>query len=90
MLIDASEVPNGALIQSDLCIVEGGVAGVRVAREFALASFGVCMLESSALLGEEDTPKSVIEARSLTSHGLGIPKRSALSVYLWLGRSDQV
>ena len=40
MLIDASEVPNGAVVQSDLCIVGGGVLGGRVARDFTLASFG--------------------------------------------------
>jgi choline dehydrogenase-like flavoprotein len=46
MLWDASDPPNGQRIQTDLCIVGAGPAGIAIAREFLGTGVRVCLLES--------------------------------------------
>jgi choline dehydrogenase-like flavoprotein len=49
VLIDGRGVPDGTRIESDLCIIGGGAAGITLAREFAGGSTRVCLLESGGL-----------------------------------------
>lgn len=46
MLSDATEVANDQQIETDLCIVGAGPAGISVAREFLGSGVRVCLLES--------------------------------------------
>jgi choline dehydrogenase-like flavoprotein len=54
-LRDARALENGAVIESDLCIVGAGAAGISIARAFASTSARVCLLEGGGLELEEAT-----------------------------------
>jgi choline dehydrogenase-like flavoprotein len=49
MLIDARTLPPEELIETDVCIVGSGPAGLTLATEFAEQNFRVCLLESGGL-----------------------------------------
>ncbi len=49
MIVEANEIPEGTVVDTDVCIVGGGAAGITLAREFAGAPFRVCLLESGGL-----------------------------------------
>ena len=49
MFIDARRLPNETQIQSDICIVGAGAAGITLARELTGGRMDVCLLESGAL-----------------------------------------
>jgi choline dehydrogenase-like flavoprotein len=53
MQVDAHEISAGAVLQTDVCIVGGGVAGLCLAREFVGTRVRVCVLESG---GSEPEP----------------------------------
>ncbi|MEB3358008.1 MAG: GMC family oxidoreductase [Synechococcales bacterium] len=55
MFIDARELAEGAIINSDICIVGGGAAGITIAKELLNKSYKVCILESG---GTEADPAS--------------------------------
>jgi hypothetical protein len=46
MIIDARFLPAEATIDTHVCIIGSGPAGITLAREFANQSFQVCLLES--------------------------------------------
>lgn len=46
MLADARDIPTGDVIDTDLCIIGAGPAGITMAREFARRGIRVCVLES--------------------------------------------
>ena len=46
MLQDFCEYPNGATIDTDLCVIGAGAAGIALAREVTGTRVGVCLLES--------------------------------------------
>jgi choline dehydrogenase-like flavoprotein len=46
MFIDFGSLEDSALIETDLCIIGAGAAGITLAREFAGSSVRVCMVES--------------------------------------------
>jgi choline dehydrogenase-like flavoprotein len=46
MFLDARSVPAGTVIETEVCIVGGGAAGITLAREFTNASFRVILVES--------------------------------------------
>ena len=46
MLIDGRSIPDGERVETDLCIVGCGPAGITIAREVALAGLRVTVLES--------------------------------------------
>jgi choline dehydrogenase-like flavoprotein len=46
MIIDAVTLPTGTRLETDVCIVGGGAAGITLAREFIGAGFRVALLES--------------------------------------------
>ena len=49
MLIDARALPSGSRIESDVCIVGGGAAGIAIARELAGTATKVVLLEAGGL-----------------------------------------
>ena len=55
MLIDIRKLPENTLIESDICIVGAGAAGIALAREFIDQPYQVCLLESGGLDFEEAT-----------------------------------
>ena len=52
---DAREVPGGTNIETDVCVIGGGVVGIVLAREFARHNFGVCIVESGGVDADEPT-----------------------------------
>jgi len=46
MFIDALSVPTGTVIETEVCIVGAGAAGIGLAREFTNSNFRVVLLES--------------------------------------------
>jgi choline dehydrogenase-like flavoprotein len=46
MFIDSRSVPTGTVIETEVCIVGAGVAGISLAREFTGSGFRVILLES--------------------------------------------
>ena len=88
--IDARELPNAARIDTGLCIIGAGVAGITLARELAGASQDVCLVESGALAVEEAT-QALYDLQSV-----GYPVRDNFmararyfggSSNIWAGRS---
>ena len=55
MFVDARSVPTGTVIETEVCIVGGGAAGITLAREFTNASFRVILLESGGAEPEQAT-----------------------------------
>ncbi len=55
MLHDARELDNNTIINTDICIVGAGAAGITIAREFANSAFDVCLLESGGFEFDADT-----------------------------------
>jgi choline dehydrogenase-like flavoprotein len=55
MVIDARAEDTGAVVEADVCIVGGGVAGITLAREFIGTPFEVCLLESGGLQQDAET-----------------------------------
>jgi choline dehydrogenase-like flavoprotein len=49
MLWDARELPSNQLIETDLCIIGAGPAGISIAREFLGNGTRVCLVESGAV-----------------------------------------
>ena len=49
MFIDTDTVPEGTVLDTDVCIVGAGAAGITLAREFINAPFRVSVLESGGL-----------------------------------------
>ena len=46
MFVDARSVPTGTVIETEVCIVGAGAAGISLAREFTNSGFRVILLES--------------------------------------------
>ena len=46
MLVDARSIGNDEVLDSDVCIVGAGVAGLTLAKEFKQANFRTCIIES--------------------------------------------
>ncbi|MBD2448552.1 GMC family oxidoreductase [Nostoc sp. FACHB-152] len=55
MLIDARTLPTDETIETEVCIVGAGPAGITLARELAFADFRVCLLESGGIDFDENT-----------------------------------
>ena len=55
MIEDANQLPQGALLQADLCIVGAGAAGISMALEFIGSGLQVLLLESGGLQAERRT-----------------------------------
>jgi choline dehydrogenase-like flavoprotein len=55
MILDARSVPAGTVVESEVCIIGAGAAGIALAREFSDASFRVVLLESGGMEYEPET-----------------------------------
>ena len=55
MFVDARSVPTGSVIETEVCIVGAGAAGITLAREFAQSRFRVILLESGGAELEQAT-----------------------------------
>ena len=55
MFVDARSVPTGSVIETEVCIVGAGAAGITLAREFTHSKFRVILLESGGAKPEQDT-----------------------------------
>lgn len=55
MLIDARTLTQDETIETEVCIVGTGPAGITLARELSLTNFRVCLLESGGLEFDQDT-----------------------------------
>ena len=49
MFIDARGIPSGTIIDSDICIIGSGAAGIALALQLAASDLQVCLLESGGL-----------------------------------------
>jgi choline dehydrogenase-like flavoprotein len=57
VLIDARKIPQDQVIESDICIIGGGAAGITMALQFIGKSYKVCVLESGGLEDDANTQK---------------------------------
>src|SRR4030042_354894 len=55
MIIDARSLPDREEINTDVCIVGAGTAGITLAKEFIDREFRVCILESGGLKPDPET-----------------------------------
>lgn len=55
MFVDGRTLPDGETIESTICIIGAGAAGITLAREFATESFSVVLLESGGLEFDQET-----------------------------------
>ncbi len=55
MLIDARSIPQGTSVETDVCIIGAGAAGITLALEFAGRPFRVCLLESGGFEPDAET-----------------------------------
>ncbi len=55
MFVDARKLPDGTVLETEVCIVGGGAAGITMAREFVQSGFRVALLESGGLEAEAET-----------------------------------
>jgi choline dehydrogenase-like flavoprotein len=55
MFVDARSVPAGTVIETEICIVGGGAAGITVAHELVNAGHSVVLLESGAIEFKDST-----------------------------------
>lgn len=55
MLIDSRNLPTDKVIETEVCIVGAGPAGITLAREFIEQNFRVCLLESGNFEFDQET-----------------------------------
>jgi len=55
MIIDSRSLPDNQKVETDVCIVGSGTAGMTLAREFIGREFKVCLLESGGLKPDPET-----------------------------------
>jgi choline dehydrogenase-like flavoprotein len=55
LIIDARSVPAGTVIETEICIIGAGAAGITAAREFIDTPFRVVLLESGGMEYEPET-----------------------------------
>ena len=55
MLIDARTIPANTHIDTEVCIIGAGAAGITLALEFVAQNFRVCLLESGGLENDAET-----------------------------------
>ena len=64
MTVDARSVPPGTNIETEVCIIGGGAAGITLARKFIDAPFRVAVLESGGMELDAAT-QQLYEGRSI-------------------------
>ncbi len=66
MFIDARSLPAGEVIDTQICIIGAGAAGITIAQEFAGNGTQVCLLESGGF--DPDAETQELYAGELTGH----------------------
>lgn len=74
MIVDGRTLPNGEVLETDLCIVGAGPAGIALAREFAGEPVRVLVLESGGLAAE-DRPHPLNVAENVGAHPVDLTSR---------------
>ena len=64
MFLDARQIPRDEVVETDLCVIGGGAAGIAMAREFTGGSVKVCLVESGGLEFDADT-QSLYEGNNI-------------------------
>ncbi len=64
MIVDARSIPPGTIIETEVCIIGGGAAGITLARKFIDAPFRVALLESGGMELDAAT-QQLYEGRSI-------------------------
>ncbi len=67
MFRDARDLPDGALIEADVCIAGAGAAGITLARDLSGGELRVCLLEAGGL--EPDSEDQAL----YEGHNMGLP-----------------
>lgn len=90
MMIDSYELPDGTMLDADVCIVGAGAAGITLALEFAGSGIDVLLLEAGGTAEEEDTQAlyagSVAEARLHSPPDRYRQRRFGGTTTIWGGR----
>jgi choline dehydrogenase-like flavoprotein len=55
MFVDTRQVADGSAIETTVCIIGGGVAGIAIAREMEKHGIDTCLLESGGLEADDET-----------------------------------
>ena len=55
MFIDSRTLPEKHVVETDICIIGAGAAGITMSKEYANSPFRVCVLESGGLEADDDT-----------------------------------
>ncbi|NMM38844.1 MAG: GMC family oxidoreductase [Glaciimonas sp.] len=67
MFVDTRRVENGTVVETDVCIIGGGVAGITLALELEKQGIDACLLESGGFKADDET-------RDLyRGEGIGLP-----------------
>lgn len=64
MFVDARKLPEDTLVESDICIVGAGAAGITIARELSGQTDRVCLLESGGL-GLDEATQSLYQGENV-------------------------
>src|SRR6266702_8167288 len=64
VIVDARSVPAGTVVETEVCIVGAGAAGITLAREFSDAQVRVVLLESGGMDYEPET-QALYEGQSI-------------------------
>ena len=64
MLVDARTIPDNQALETEICIIGGGAAGITLARKFIGQPFRVSLLESGGFEFEQET-QSLYEGKSV-------------------------
>lgn len=90
MIIDSYELPDGPMLEADLCIIGAGAAGITMALEFAGSGIDVLLLESGGRDEESDTQAlyagSVADARLHSPPDRYRQRRFGGTTTIWGGR----
>jgi len=57
MMIDARDMDDDRLVETDICIIGAGAAGIMIALEFAHSGMDICLLESGGLQVDRRTQR---------------------------------
>jgi choline dehydrogenase-like flavoprotein len=90
MIADANSIPNGSLLQADVCVIGGGPAGIALTLDLSSRGFSVLMLESGYI--KEDVKTQALYEGEVVDERLHSPpdkyrqRRLGGSSAIWGGR----
>jgi choline dehydrogenase-like flavoprotein len=95
LLIDARALSENEIIETDICIIGAGPAGITLAHEFLGQPFRVCLLESGGLEPDEQT-ESLSEGENIGLPYLALKTTrfryfgGTLGMGAWCGPLDEI